>query len=219
MSLFVFSAFALSLLFAAVIGSWIGPRFTPCPLPSAPEASPSSPPRPGSSGVAAGPRPGRPRADVRWASEACAPSRSAAAIVRGPVAGFANRALLELLGLPDRGDEVVGLPFTNVLHPRDHERFAAMPAAPSDGGSPRGQDQALRLVREGRHLARLRQPVPSRLRPGQSSAAVQSGPARRRGTRGLRRGSGRGARPARSGVLQDRRARPPGLRQPRLGSA
>jgi len=155
MSLFVFSAFTLSLLFAAVIGSWYGGAAVyaiPVALGSAgiailatarwlerrrqkAEASPNA-------------------AGARWASEVCSTIPTAAAIVRGPVIGFANRALLELLGLSDRGDEVVGLPFTNVLHPADHERFAMMLTASGDGSS-RGQEQALRLVRGSSGVLRV----------------------------------------------------------------
>jgi len=155
MSLFVFSAFALSLLFAAVIGSWYGGAAVyamPVALGS------------GGLGILAAARwlerqrrigEVRPAAvDTRWASEVCSTIPSAAAILHGPVVSFANRALLDLLGLADRGDEVVGLPFTNVLHPGDHERFAAMLAAPSDG-APRGQDQVLRLVRGGSGAMRV----------------------------------------------------------------
>jgi PAS domain S-box-containing protein len=155
MSLFLFSAFALSLLFAAVIGSWYGgvavyATFIALGL--------------GGVGVLAAARwlDKRRRhakarssmADARWASEVCGTIPTAAAIVRGPVVSFANRALLDLLGLAERGDEVVGLPFTNVLHPGDHERFAAMLGSPSDG-APRGQDQILRLVRGGSGALRV----------------------------------------------------------------
>ena len=155
MSLFVFSAFALSLLFAAVIGSWYGGAA----VYAMPVALGSS-----GLGILAAARwlerqrrevEVRPAAvDTRWASEVCGTIPSAAAILQGPVVSFANRALLDLLGLADRGDEVVGLPFTNVLHPGDHERFAAMLAATSDG-APRGQDQILRLVRGGSGTLRV----------------------------------------------------------------
>lgn len=155
MSLFVFSAFALSLLFAAVIGSWYGGA-----------AVYAMPVALGSGGVAIlaaaswlqrRRRLGESRpaaADTLWASEVCSTIPTAAAIVRGPVVSFANRALLDLLGLAERGDEVVGLPFTNVLHPGDHERLAAMLAAAGEGSS-RGQDQVLRLVRGSSGVLRV----------------------------------------------------------------
>lgn len=155
MSLFVFSAFALSLLFAAVIGSWYGGAVV--------YAMPMVMALAGLGILAAGrwldqrrPSCGAQQgtADIRWAGEVCSSIPSPAAIVRGPVVGFANRALLDLLGLAERGDEVVGLPFTNVLHPADHERFATMLAAPSEG-TPRGGDQILRLMRGDSSVLRV----------------------------------------------------------------
>mgnify|MGYP001404451400 CR=1 FL=1 len=155
MSLFVFAALALSLLFAAVMGSWYGGvTFYAIPVAI------------GSLGLGILlqarwiDRRRKPfmrqgsATGALWASELCDTIPQAAAIVRGPVVSFANRAFLDVLGLAGRGDEVLGLPFTNLLHPSDHERFADMLAASAEG-LPRGQDQVVRLMRGGGGILRL----------------------------------------------------------------
>ncbi|MDD2670404.1 PAS domain S-box protein, partial [Zoogloea sp.] len=46
----------------------------------------------------------------------------------------ANLALLKTLGLEARGDEVIGMPLDNIVHPKHHRRLAALLAAETASG-------------------------------------------------------------------------------------
>lgn len=46
----------------------------------------------------------------------------------------ANLALLKALGLEARGDEVIGMPLDNIVHPKHHRRLAALLAAETASG-------------------------------------------------------------------------------------
>lgn len=46
----------------------------------------------------------------------------------------ANRALLKALGLAERGDEVIGMPLDNIVHPKHHGRLAALLSAEAASG-------------------------------------------------------------------------------------
>lgn len=81
----------------------------------------------------------RPR-HVREASGASRPlahfaqySSLPALLVEDGRIAHANRALLKGLGLAERGDEVIGMPLENIVHPRHHGQVAALLAA--DGAS------------------------------------------------------------------------------------
>lgn len=147
MTLFVFATFALSLLFAAVMGSWYG-GVAIYAMPAGMFLATAT-----LLGVLRwqGRRGRSPRSQASpsgasWAGEACSAIPSAALILRGPVVGFANRAFLEMLDMGERGAEVTGLPFSNLLHPGDHQRFATMLARRADDGAGL-RDDLLRLVR------------------------------------------------------------------------
>lgn len=148
MTLYVFSAWTLALLFAAVVGSWYG--------------SAAAYVLPGVIGAAglivlwllhrlpwAG---GRPRTQdataqqMQWAGQLCHNISSPSVTIQGQVITFANQAFLVLLNYRGRGDEVVGLPFTNLLHPVDHARFATLLAIAA-GDDASGAEGVLRLVR------------------------------------------------------------------------
>lgn len=83
---------------------------------------------------------GAPASDEAWSQELCRAMNSASVILRGAVIVFANRAFLQMVGLQDRGDEVIGLPFSNLLHPGDHDRLSARVAEA-------GGEDLLRLIR------------------------------------------------------------------------
>jgi len=154
MTLFLFSASALSLLFAAVMLSWYGQEgFFAIPLLVASLC-----------GVVLGinrmrvmAKPfRRPTIPVHpaWSKELCRAMNSASLILRGPAVVFANRAFLDLVALPDRADEIIGLPFSNLLHPGDHERLAAhLGAATAESAG--GGEVLLRLLRAGGEVIRV----------------------------------------------------------------
>ncbi|MBU3693513.1 MAG: PAS domain S-box protein [Rhodocyclaceae bacterium] len=147
MTLFVFTTFALSLLFAAVMASWYG-GMAFYAIPAGTLVAAAFLLAVAKRQLRSGRIDGRERdaSGASWAGEACSAIPAAALILRGPVVSFANRAFLELLDMGEHGDEVTGMPFTNLLHPGDHHRFAAMQGCRSEDG-PRLQDDLLRLVR------------------------------------------------------------------------
>ncbi|NMG72634.1 hypothetical protein DNK49_21915 [Azoarcus communis] len=49
-----------------------------------------------------------------------------ALLLEGENIANANRALLKLIGLEDRGDELIGMPLDNIVHPRHHRRLARL---------------------------------------------------------------------------------------------
>lgn len=148
MALYVFSAWTLALLFAAVVGSWHGDDamlrlavaviltgllvlwlLRRAPWRSGRDAAPSA-----SSD------------QIQWSGQLCHSISSPSITVQGQVVSFANQAFLALLDYRGRGDEVVGLPLTSLLHPVDHARLAALLAiAGSKDAS--DADGVLRLLR------------------------------------------------------------------------
>lgn len=57
-----------------------------------------------------------------------------ALLVEGGRIAHANRALLKGLGLAERGDEVIGMPLENIVHPRHHAEVAALLGAEGASG-------------------------------------------------------------------------------------
>ncbi|MBR0567016.1 PAS domain S-box protein [Azoarcus sp. L1K30] len=53
-------------------------------------------------------------------------SSQPALLLDGENIANANRALLRLIGLEDRGDELIGMPIDNIVHPKHHRRLAAL---------------------------------------------------------------------------------------------
>ncbi len=128
MSLYVFSAWTLALLFAAVVGSWHGNdamlRLTVAVILTGLLVLLLLRHAPWRSGPRAA-RGGGPE-QVVWSGQLCHSISSPSITVQGQVVSFANQAFLALLDYRGRDDEVVGLPLTSLLHPVDHGRLAAL---------------------------------------------------------------------------------------------
>lgn len=162
MAPFAFSVWLLGLLFAIVVGSWHGGKAMVALPAVVAVAGPllvfgllrltSMPVRPG--------RPGAPgeRRQLAWAGSMARSIAMPTVTLHGAVVDAANQAFLSLLDYRDRGDEVVGLPFTNLLHPVDHALFARLAATALDAGSGEapasGVDGLLRLVCAGGRLVK-----------------------------------------------------------------
>ncbi|WP_374339470.1 PAS domain-containing protein [Methyloversatilis sp.] len=148
MTLYVFSAWMLALLFSAVVGSWYGAAMAYA-LPAAVAVCGLSmlwlaQRLPWYVG-----RPHPPEADARqvqWAGQLCHNISSPSLTIQGQQVTFANQAFLALLNYRGRSDQVVGLPLTNLLHPVDHARFATLMAIAA-GEDASDAEGVLRLVR------------------------------------------------------------------------
>jgi PAS domain S-box-containing protein len=155
MAVFAFSAWMLTLVFAAVVASWYGGLAT-LGLPL---------------GVlllgaltwvavtfrlrqpltATEPPPGALQA---WSSALCQGISTPSLTIGHGVVEVANQAFLALLGYRDRSDQVVGLPFTNLLHPADHDLLVNM-LVRARGPTSAGAEGSLRLVRADGGLVKM----------------------------------------------------------------
>jgi PAS domain S-box-containing protein len=136
MALYLFSAWALLLLFCAVIGTWTGGAAAPALglgallvgaiVLHAARSGPTR--RTNLPSQAADPPSGT--------AELCEAVTAPAAVVADGVVGDANRAFLALLDFGARRAEVIGLPISNLVHPLDQGRLAELlNASPSEESS------------------------------------------------------------------------------------
>jgi PAS domain S-box-containing protein len=146
MTLYLISAWALVLLYSAVIGAWTGGLVAPALGAGAlvlgaivlQVASLGGVGR-RFRGAGAG---GSAATVLGWCEAVSAP----AAVVAAGVVQDANRAFLVLLDFGGRRDEVIGLPIFNLAHPLDQGRLAAMLAAGA-GQDPAAAPAVLRMVK------------------------------------------------------------------------
>lgn len=71
--------------------------------------------------------------EAAWGREVSSTLSSPAAMLDGYVVKFINTPFLQMLGMADMADQVVGMPFTNLIHPADHQNFATLNAEAMTG--------------------------------------------------------------------------------------
>jgi PAS domain S-box-containing protein len=145
MTLYLYSAWALALLFSAIVGAWTGGTAALALGVSALFAGTIVLQAVRSRGRAGGPAAAG-AALPDGAAELCEAVSAPAAVVEGRSVIEANRAFLALLEFGGRRGQVVGLPITNLVHPLDQGRLAALLAASARGAGD-AAPETLRLVK------------------------------------------------------------------------
>lgn len=139
MSIFIFSTLIISVIFLAILGSWYsiqGPFLLHVVmLISAAVAIFSA-----AIVIAVQPllsnKTSRARRnfseELAWGSEVSSALSSPAAVLDGYVVKFVNTPFLQILGMQGMADQIIGMPFTNLIHPADHQNFAELSADASN---------------------------------------------------------------------------------------
>jgi len=71
--------------------------------------------------------------EAAWGREVSSTLSSPAAMLDGYVVKFINTPFLQMLGMADMADQIIGMPFTNLIHPTDHHSFANLNAEATTG--------------------------------------------------------------------------------------
>ena len=80
-----------------------------------------------------------------WGRDVCNTLSSPAAILDGYEVKFINTSFLQILGMSSMPDQVIGMPFTNLIHPADHQSFTELSAEASTGNT-RNEPTKIRLI-------------------------------------------------------------------------
>jgi len=70
---------------------------------------------------------------LSWLREASNALSSPAVVLDGLIVKFVNTPFLQTLGLVGMEDQIKGMPFTNIIHPADHQIFAELNAEAATG--------------------------------------------------------------------------------------
>jgi PAS domain S-box-containing protein len=152
MSLFIFSTLVISIIFLLVLGAWYniqGPFLLHVVmLVSAAVAIFSA-----AIVIAIQPlyfakktrSPRELTQDANWSKELASALSSPAAVIDGYVVRFVNTSFLQTIGMVGMSDQIIGMPFTNLIHPADHLSLAEL-TAEATMGKTRNDPTKLRLV-------------------------------------------------------------------------
>lgn len=66
--------------------------------------------------------------DLVWGREFSEALSSPATVLDGLIVRFVNTPFLQILGMTGMADQIIGMPFTNLIHPADHQSFAELTA-------------------------------------------------------------------------------------------
>ncbi len=176
MSVYVFSTLILSLIFMLVIGSWWDANATfKFYLVALAVISSTS-----LSGIllaaifpVLNSRFPRMRKNVEpdnayWGRDVSHNLSTPAAVLEGYAVAFANKAFLNEIGMLSMGDQVIGMPFTNLVHPSDHQRLARLIASSAQETAQKGAINLRILHSDGSIL-----PVQASLSPLQENGKVK----------------------------------------------
>ena len=83
--------------------------------------------------------------EAAWGREVSSTLSSPAAMLDGYVVKFINTPFLQMLGMADMADQIIGMPFTNLIHPTDHQSFANLNAEATTGKS-NSEPTKIRLI-------------------------------------------------------------------------
>lgn len=83
--------------------------------------------------------------NLSWSRDVSVGLSTPAAVLSGYTVTFANQAILSELGMLGMSDQIIGMPFTNLVHPVDHQQLAALIAGTSQDGDQPGVTK-LRII-------------------------------------------------------------------------
>lgn len=66
--------------------------------------------------------------EFAWGREYSEALSAPAAVLDGLIVKFVNALFTQTLGMAGMADQIIGMPFTNLIHPADHQRFAELTA-------------------------------------------------------------------------------------------
>ncbi|OGV76955.1 MAG: PAS sensor protein [Methylotenera sp. RIFCSPLOWO2_02_FULL_45_14] len=152
MSLFIFSTLVISIIFLLILGSWYsiqGPFLLHVVMLVSVAVAIFS----AAVIIAIQPlyfsRSSRSRRelpqDASWGKEVSSVLSSPAAVLDGYVVRFVNTPFLQTLGMVGMADQIVGMPFTNLIHPADHQNLAELTAEATIGKT-KNDPTKIRLV-------------------------------------------------------------------------
>ncbi|MDZ4141987.1 MAG: PAS domain-containing protein [Methylotenera sp.] len=71
--------------------------------------------------------------EAEWGREVSVTLSSPAAMLDGYIVKFINTPFLQILGMAGMADQIIGMPFTNLVHPANHQDFAKLNAKAAIG--------------------------------------------------------------------------------------
>ncbi len=83
--------------------------------------------------------------DAVWGAELSSALSSPAVVLDGFIVKFVNTPFLQTMGMVGMADQILGMPFTNLIHPADHTSFAELSVEASTGKT-KNEATKIRLV-------------------------------------------------------------------------